>query len=406
MSLNIFSLAQLKKEIGVFPLPDLWLHSSDLALGGPSAMELDTFTAALKCTGLSLTDAWDTLTWVGGDGSRITAAKNVYVTLLPDREIDAQPLWLHWIWSWQLPLKLKLFFWLCARDKLLTWENLQRKGWHGPGFCVLCRGATEDIHHLFIHCIFAQNIWKHTLQHFSLPLLWTGATFTECFSTWSTAHAAPPTLEVLISWHIWLERNKALFEGASPSFRAVCHRTQASFHWQQSSVKTHLYKAVDSILPEGYSVAFFDGAAQSSGLCCGVGGIFKSHPERTTKWFLSCGRGTNTKVELLGLWTTLMFASFWSLDHLQVIGDSKVIIYWINRKCNLQSIHLKGWKHKTQQLALSFTDISFRHLPRSFNAEADALSKRALSQVVGRLFIYHCDRGQESSTSSINLFEI
>jgi len=62
MSLNIFSLAQLKIETDAFPLPDRWLHSSDLALGRPSALELDTFTAALKCSGLSLTEAHDTLT--------------------------------------------------------------------------------------------------------------------------------------------------------------------------------------------------------------------------------------------------------------------------------------------------------------------------------------------------------
>jgi ribonuclease HI len=141
------------------------------------------------------------------------------------------------------------------------------------------------------------------------------------------------------------------------------------------------------------------------GLCCGAGGTFKSHPGRTTKWSLSCGRGTNTKAELLGLWTTLLLASSWSLDHLQVIGDSKVIIDWINGSCHLHSFHVEGWKHKTRLLARSFTDISFRHLPRSFNSEADALSKRALRQVVGRLSIFHCDQGLDSPHTFYNLFE-
>jgi len=282
---------------------------------------------------------------------------------------------------------------------------LRRKGWQGPGFCVLCRRASEDIHHLLIHCIFAQDIWKRTLQHFSLPFHWTDATFTECFSSWFSAQAAPPSLAIFVSWQIWLERNKVLFEDASPSLQAVFYRMLASFHWQPSTVKTLPFKAVDSFLPEGYSVACFDGATLSSGSCCGAGGTFKSHPERITKWFLNCGRGSNTKAELLGLWATLMIASSWSLNHLHVIGDSKVIIDWINRKCRLQSIHVEGWKLKTQQLAFSFSDITFRHLPRSFNSEADALSKRALKQVVGRLSIFHCDRGLESPTSSFNLFE-
>jgi ribonuclease HI len=168
---------------------------------------------------------------------------------------------------------------------------------------------------------------------------------------------------------------------------------------------TNLCKEVDYILPTGYSVAFFDGAAQASGLCCGAGGTFQSSPERITKWTLCCGRGTNTKAELIGLWTTLLLASFWSLDHLQVIGDSKVTIDWINGSCQLHSFHAEGWKHKTLQLARTFTDISYRHLPRSHNSVADALSKRALRQKVGRLSIFHCDRGTQSSTSIFNLFE-
>jgi hypothetical protein len=56
-------------------------------------------------------------------------------------------------------------------------------------------------------------------------------------------------------------------------------------------------------------------------------------------------------------------------------------------------------------MARSFSDVTFRHLPRSYNSEADALSKRALSHVVGRLHIFHCDSGQESPTTYLNLFE-
>ena len=158
-------------------------------------------------------------------------------------------------------------------------------------------------------------------------------------------------------------------------------------------------------LPLGYSAACFDGAALSSGLCCGAGGTFKTHLERTTKWFLNCGEGSNTKAELLGLWATLTLAFFWSLNHLCILGDSKVIVDWFNGNCNLHSIHVEGWKLKTQQLANHFSDISVSHLPRTHNSEADALSKRALNEVVGRLSIYHCERGQKSPISTINLFK-
>jgi len=162
---------------------------------------------------------------------------------------------------------------------------------------------------------------------------------------------------------------------------------------------------MDYILPEGHTLVCFDGATRSSEICCGAGGTFKTHTRRTTKWFLNCGVGSNTKAELMGLWDSLTLAAFWSLNHILVLGDSRVIIDWITQLCNLQSCHIEGWKQKTQQLSKLFSDINFRHIPRSHNTEADALSKWALNEVVGRLSIFHCDSGQESSISFINFFE-
>jgi ribonuclease HI len=127
--------------------------------------------------------------------------------------------------------------------------------------------------------------------------------------------------------------------------------------------------------------------------------------KRITKWFLNCGVGTNTKAELLGLWASLTLASLWSINHILVLGDSRVIIDWINQKSKLHSVHIEGWKEKTLQLSKFFTDINFQHISRTHNWEADALSKRALKEEVGRLSVYHCENGIESSISSFNIFE-
>jgi len=166
---------------------------------------------------------------------------------------------------------------------------------------------------------------------------------------------------------------------------AVFYRVLATFNWQSSTVKPFLYKAIDLKLPEGYTLACFDGAAQSNGLCCGAGGIFKTHLLRITKWFLNCGAGTNTKAELMGLWASLSLASIWSINHLLVLGDSRVIIDWITKKSKLHSVHVECWKQKTLDLSKRFTNINFQHISRSYNSEADALSKRAINEEAGRL---------------------
>jgi len=175
------------------------------------------------------------------------------------------------------------------------------------------------------------------------------------------------------SWNLWIERNSALFDDRSPSIQAVLFRVFASFNWKQPTVNYFLHKEIDLSLSEGYTLACFDGAAHSSGFCCGAGGFFKTHLSRISKWFLNCGPGSNTKAELMGLWTTLYLTSSWSIKHLLDRGGSKVIINWITLKSKLHSIQIECWKQKTLNLSKSFTTLNVQHFSRSFNREADAL---------------------------------
>jgi hypothetical protein len=108
----------------------------------------------------------------------------------------------------------------------------------------------------------------------------------------------------------------------------------------------------------------------------------------------------------MGLWATLTLATFWSINQLQVLGDSRVIIDWINHKCNLNTANIEGWKQKTLELAKNIKDLSVHHIYRMHNKEVDALSKRDLSETEGRLTVYHTDNGRESQPSIINIFEL
>jgi ribonuclease HI len=196
-----------------------------------------------------------------------------------------------------------------------------------------------------------------------------------------------------------------IFEGRTPSCQAVFHKVLSSFIWQPTTEKIFQYKACKHSLMAGGTLVCFDGADLPNGLCCGAGGTFKTHSSRITKWYLNCDTGSNNKAELMGLWASLYLASCWSLNHLLVLGDSRVIIDWINQKCQLHSIHIEGWKQQTKELATRFTDVHFQHFPRYHNSEVDALSERALIAVAGCLSIFHCDNGIESTITTINLFD-
>jgi ribonuclease HI len=398
-------LFQVKRPMAAPSLLDDWLDSAYLSLDGPLALEWSSYTSALKGAGITLTDQPDLLLWAGGDATGSLTVKNIYFAYLLQMKLQTDHSWTSHIWNWQIPLKLKLFIWLAGKEKILSWEALRHRGWEGPGICPLCKQESEDVHHLLVHCIFTKEVWHLLTNFFPQPVDWRGPTLSACFRDCIKQKSASPSLAAHICWQIWKERNFVIFEGHPPSIQAVAHRVWANFQWQPPSNKTFAPKSCEISLPEGYSLACFDGAAASSGLCCGAGGFFKTHQKRITKWFINCGEGTNTKAELLGLWTALALAAHWSLDHLLILGDSRIIIDWINKKSELHSVQIEGWMDKTVILSKLFNNVKYQHFSRTFNKVADALSKRALSGVVGRLHIFHCENGLDSPISFINLFE-
>jgi len=51
--------------------------------------------------------------------------KNIYEAIENKKQNKEIGGWRKALWSWEVPLKLKLFNWLMIENKLLTWEILQ-----------------------------------------------------------------------------------------------------------------------------------------------------------------------------------------------------------------------------------------------------------------------------------------
>jgi hypothetical protein len=115
------------------------------------------------------------------------------------------------LWNWECPQKIKLFSSLLIEDKLLTWNNLLKRGWQGPRLCLLCRGNEETGLHLFVQCPFTVSIWNKITIHFKLVFGWMGSIVLECFDYWLRRNSACSSLPTLICWYIWNDRNLAIF---------------------------------------------------------------------------------------------------------------------------------------------------------------------------------------------------
>jgi ribonuclease HI len=132
------------------------------------------------------------------------------------------------------------------------------------------------------------------------------------------------------------------------------------------------------ILDWDLAMGFFDGASKELGKKCGTGAILKCPVLGTYRIKMNCGSGINTKGEILALWCILYFSNVMKVSRLLLVGDSKIIIDWFNNANKLQALSLQSWMTKIRRLRGRFIQLKAQHIYKSFNKEADQMSKAAL----------------------------
>ena len=68
------------------------------------------------------------------------------------------------------------------------------------------------------------------------------------------------------------------------------------------------------------------------------------------------------------------------------MGDSKSIVDWANNVHHLHTVELSHWLRRVKDLIGLFQQISFGHIYREFNVQADTLSKQGLTVCLGKIF--------------------
>jgi hypothetical protein len=62
-------------------------------------------------------------------------------------------------------------------QKILTWDNLLKRGFQGPSMCVFCKESEEFVIHLFGDCNFIKNIWQIITKELKMVNNWQGGSF-------------------------------------------------------------------------------------------------------------------------------------------------------------------------------------------------------------------------------------
>ena len=63
------------------------------------------------------------------------------------------------IWSPCVPTKVGFFAWEASKGKVLTQDQLKRRGWILANRCFLCCAEEEMINDILIHCPKARVLW-------------------------------------------------------------------------------------------------------------------------------------------------------------------------------------------------------------------------------------------------------
>lgn len=119
------------------------------------------------------------------------------------------------LWALPLPPKIRIFMWLVMHNRILTKNNLYKKGWRGDLTCQFCH-KKETISHLFLKCPVARQIWfwfGNSQHHFSN---WKTIADIFNFSGSLSKNQQIAFLVVFsaICWTLWKHRNALIFQDA------------------------------------------------------------------------------------------------------------------------------------------------------------------------------------------------
>jgi ribonuclease HI len=126
---------------------------------------------------------------------------------------------------------------------------------------------------------------------------------------------------------------------------------------------------------------FTDGAARGNPGPAGAGAVIVSaegHIVAKVGKFL--GDSTNNVAEYMGLILGLRRAKAMNIKELEVLADSELMVRQLNGEYTVKADHLVPLYQEAKALLGGFTEISLRHIPREENAQADAMSNRAIDE--------------------------
>lgn len=129
-------------------------------------------------------------------------------------------------------------------------------------------------------------------------------------------------------------------------------------------------------------IIFTDGGARGNPGPAGIGAVlYDNKKQLLTKISRYIGETTNNQAEYQALIAALKKAKELGGQELEVFLDSELVVKQLNREYKVKNKELAPLFLEVYNLSLNFSKITFTHVYRESNKEADRLVNEALDKI-------------------------
>ena len=364
----------------------------------------------------------DILRWGNSMKGSFTTKEAYYSSDTQTRDGENEDWTLIWESNWWP--KVSIFIWLATKNKILTWDRIQKKGFNGPSRCYMCKTEVETRNHLLINCPFAKNLWMSTKRIFGKSEI-APSEFNEVVCHWNkevlqcrVVKRAWNLISGFVLWMIWKERNRRVFRNiakepeaiweravnlmretilverwdredwkANPVEEGILNKLNLKFEMVQYKKNSQMDMRTQSpdkfSYPRGNFIKLnFDGASKGNPGEAGFGGIFRDS-NKQARWIFADwgGEMTNNEAEFWALHQGLRIAVRNGYTNLEIAGDSQIAIETLKKLSNGRDWEkvTNSWRTAgiIQEIADLLKRIEYKiinHVRRKGNQAADFMA--------------------------------
>ncbi|CAA7062300.1 unnamed protein product [Microthlaspi erraticum] len=351
--------------------------------------------------------AHDKYIWTPSE-SGIYSAKSGYYESLKTSEEESEGLenqtqdfdWIKNIWKVNTSQKTKMLMWRTMNGALPVGENLRARNINLNIICPHC-GGEETTEHLLFHCTYAAQIWRKIPSKEQIEPMRID-TFKAGLELSPSIVCLPPTgigegpIFPWIVWAIWIARkNQLIFENCRQSQEETLTKALvAAREWQsaqhqikrkeqnQSQAGRRDFSRGNLTRNRRGTTCKTDAAWRGDNKSAGFGWVFYNTMPDQREELIQQGEGATSHIrspvmaEGMAMLMAFTRARDIGINTITIASDLLQLIKAINKESSSKELH--GILHDILDLSLVFDSISFVHVAREANRQADGLAKNAL----------------------------